>query len=244
MGFSRQEYWSGLLFLLPGIIPTQGLNPSLLCLLQPGGLQFMGIHMHWQVDSVPLNCLGSLETEQHNADMISVVLEDSLWCLAEKKAVRDGRRGSWKGSRKLVWSPLQHLRGKGGLGQVERIYLADRVNCSSWWSGGRVYEKVSCQSESVGALFISVGALRRSSFRGTSMPFSWGCWLRRLYDIHIEMFKGRGTPNPHLRVMLELEGQRKYVAFGGEPWMRVNFSWHSIGGAQVRSQVGARCSNR
>ena len=79
-----------------------------------------------------------------------------------------------------------------------------------------MYEKVSGQSESVGALFISVGALRRSSFRGTSMPFFWGCLLRRLYDIHIEMYKGRGTPNPHLRVMLELEGQRKYVAFGGE----------------------------
>ena len=42
MGFSRQEYWSGLLLqgiLLQGIFPTQGLNPHLL---------------HWQVDSLPL----------------------------------------------------------------------------------------------------------------------------------------------------------------------------------------------
>ena len=30
MGFSRQEYWSGLHFLLQGIFPTQGLNPCLL----------------------------------------------------------------------------------------------------------------------------------------------------------------------------------------------------------------------
>ena len=29
MGFSRQEYWSGLPFLLQGIFPTQGLNPGL-----------------------------------------------------------------------------------------------------------------------------------------------------------------------------------------------------------------------
>ena len=29
MGFSRQEYWSGLHFLLQEIFPTQGLNPSL-----------------------------------------------------------------------------------------------------------------------------------------------------------------------------------------------------------------------
>ena len=30
MGFSRQEYWMGCHFLLQGIFPTQGLNPSLL----------------------------------------------------------------------------------------------------------------------------------------------------------------------------------------------------------------------
>ena len=40
-GFSRQEYWSGLPFLPPGIL-TQGLNPRLLGLL------------HWQVSSLPL----------------------------------------------------------------------------------------------------------------------------------------------------------------------------------------------
>ena len=30
MGFSRQEYWRGLHFLLQGIFPSQGLNPDLL----------------------------------------------------------------------------------------------------------------------------------------------------------------------------------------------------------------------
>ena len=30
MGFPRQEYWMGRHFLLQGIFPTQGLNPSLL----------------------------------------------------------------------------------------------------------------------------------------------------------------------------------------------------------------------
>ena len=33
MGFSRQEYWSGLPFSSPGIFLTQGSNPCLLCLL-------------------------------------------------------------------------------------------------------------------------------------------------------------------------------------------------------------------
>ena len=42
MGFSKQEYWSGLHPLFQGIFPTKGLNLSLLCLL------------HWQVGSSPL----------------------------------------------------------------------------------------------------------------------------------------------------------------------------------------------
>ena len=45
MGFSRQEYWSGLLFTPPVDLLTQGLN---LCFL------------HWQVDSLSLSHLGSL----------------------------------------------------------------------------------------------------------------------------------------------------------------------------------------
>ena len=39
LGFSRQEYWSGLPFPSPGDFLTQGSKLSLLCLL------------HWQVDS-------------------------------------------------------------------------------------------------------------------------------------------------------------------------------------------------
>ena len=42
MGFCRQEYWSRLLCLPPGIFLTQGLNPHLLCLL------------HWEMGSLPL----------------------------------------------------------------------------------------------------------------------------------------------------------------------------------------------
>ena len=42
MGFSRQEYWSGLHALLQGIFPTQGSNPHLLHLL------------HCQAGSLPL----------------------------------------------------------------------------------------------------------------------------------------------------------------------------------------------
>ena len=47
VGLSRQEYWSGLSFPLPGDLLTQGSNPCLLKLL------------HWQMDSLPLSHLGS-----------------------------------------------------------------------------------------------------------------------------------------------------------------------------------------
>ena len=42
MGFSRQEYWSGLPCPSPGDLPTQGSNPCLVRLL------------HWQAGSLPL----------------------------------------------------------------------------------------------------------------------------------------------------------------------------------------------
>ena len=47
MGFSRQEHWSGLPFPSPGELPDTGIKP-----LSP--------HLHWQVDSLPLNHQGSL----------------------------------------------------------------------------------------------------------------------------------------------------------------------------------------
>ena len=49
MGFSRQEYWSELLFPTPGDLPIIGILPHLLCLL------------HWQVDSLPLRHVGNQE---------------------------------------------------------------------------------------------------------------------------------------------------------------------------------------
>ena len=47
MEFSRQEYWSGLPFPIPGDLPDPGIDPCLLCLLQ------------WQVDYLPLRHPGT-----------------------------------------------------------------------------------------------------------------------------------------------------------------------------------------
>ena len=45
--FSRQEYWSGLLFPTPGDLPDPGTKPAFLLHL-----------LHWQADSLPLSHLG------------------------------------------------------------------------------------------------------------------------------------------------------------------------------------------
>ena len=48
MRFSRQEYWSGLPFLLPGSFPIQGSNPHLLPLLLPDlaeGFRILSRHL-------------------------------------------------------------------------------------------------------------------------------------------------------------------------------------------------------
>ena len=66
MGFSRQEYWSG----LPCPPPTQGSNPHLLCLL------------HLQVDSLPLAPLGYcyiLSPLLLWTELLSPALDSRLW---------------------------------------------------------------------------------------------------------------------------------------------------------------------
>ena len=49
MGFSSQEYWSGLSVPPSGDLPNQGPDPYLL---------------HWQADSLPLNHQGNPEIER------------------------------------------------------------------------------------------------------------------------------------------------------------------------------------
>ena len=51
MEFSRQEYWSGLLFPTPGDLPNSGTEA-----VAPTSL-------HWHVDSLPLSHMGSPYSE-------------------------------------------------------------------------------------------------------------------------------------------------------------------------------------
>ena len=67
VGFSSQEYWSGLPFLSPGICLIQGSNPHLLPLL------------YWQVDSLPLSYLGSPCVSIANPNFFKLVLTSYIF---------------------------------------------------------------------------------------------------------------------------------------------------------------------
>ena len=74
MGFSRQEYWTGLSLPPQGIFPTPELNPCLL---------------HWQADSLPLSPPGR-PTSHYTCVQICTKYNTKsepsckLWALADK----------------------------------------------------------------------------------------------------------------------------------------------------------------
>ena len=76
MGFSRQEYWSGLHVLLQEIFPIQGSNPHLLCLL----------HCWWI-----LHLLN--HQENLRSDLVIIVSEKSGHCLDQVMKVKITNEG-------------------------------------------------------------------------------------------------------------------------------------------------------
>ena len=75
--FSRQEYWSGLHFLLQGIFSTEGWNPHLLCFL------------HWQ-DSLASHHLG--DPQGHHKPLqrqpLGLVVPPGAWVVSSEEDVR------------------------------------------------------------------------------------------------------------------------------------------------------------
>ena len=67
MGFSRQEYWSGLPFPSPGDFPNPGMELCLLSLL------------HWQVGSLPLVPPGKPQSILSSVQFSRSVMSNSLW---------------------------------------------------------------------------------------------------------------------------------------------------------------------
>ena len=93
MEFCRREYWGGLPFPTPEILPTQGSNLPLLCLL------------HWQTDSLqvqpPGKPQGLYRGNQIKVRSLGWVLIQSDWCFSKK-----GKFGNVHGG-KMVWRDIE-----------------------------------------------------------------------------------------------------------------------------------------
>ena len=83
---SRQEEWSGLPLLLQRIIPTQGLNLHLLCLL------------HWQGDYLPRHHRGSLVNYVFKAPSPTTV-DIQSYCESGFQSTRKCRLPRWLSSK-------------------------------------------------------------------------------------------------------------------------------------------------
>ena len=70
MGFSRQEYWSGLFFPSPWDLPSPGVEHTSLNLL------------HWPTDSLPLHHLESLYSSPYSAFWKFSLILSSPWSLS------------------------------------------------------------------------------------------------------------------------------------------------------------------
>ena len=134
LGFSQQEYWSGLPFPSQGIFLTQGLSLSFL---------------YWQVDSLPPKHVKS-ESESHS------VLSDFLWLCDLTQVMEFSRPEYWSGCLSLLQGTfptqgsnpglshcnqfLYHLGHKGSPRILERI--ANPSSSGSSWLRNRT--GVSC----------------------------------------------------------------------------------------------------
>ena len=95
MGFSRQEYWSGLPCPLPGDLSDSGSNPCLLCLL------------HWQAGSLPLVPPGK--------PMVYILIQKHNKCVITYNSNCRRNRSQWLSGKETacIWGDLGSILGWG-----------------------------------------------------------------------------------------------------------------------------------
>ena len=113
LGFSRQEYWSGLPFPSPEVLPDQGLNLQLLCLLP----------CRW-IPKLLSHC-GSPNQALSERKVKSLVMSDSLWphgCSIPGSSVH----GIFQ-AKVLEWVAISFSRGSSQPKDQTRVsHIADR----------------------------------------------------------------------------------------------------------------------
>ena len=140
VGFSRQEYWSGLPFPSPAIFPTQGLDLHLL---------------HWQVDSLLLKWSKVAQLCPTVCDPVDCSLPGSSVQgifqarILEWVAISFSRRSSWPrdwtqlscivGRRFTVWATRDTAEPPGKLWILKPLPMF-KIGCLDYWVvGGFIY---------------------------------------------------------------------------------------------------------
>ena len=95
MGFSRQEYWSGLPFLSPGDLPDPGIEPASLMSLALAG-RFFTTSATWEA---PFHCL---KVKVKVNSLSRVRLFATSWTISRQAPLSRGF------SRQEYWSRLHH----------------------------------------------------------------------------------------------------------------------------------------
>ena len=103
MGFSRQQYWSGLPFLAPGHLPNPGIKP-----MSPASPALAG-------DSLPLSHLGSEKVEYEEVNQWSCILSSVLLSCCKRlrhtKAIAQiftSYPTVWAGCIGIFWEPARN----------------------------------------------------------------------------------------------------------------------------------------
>ena len=123
MGFSRQEYWSGLPFSPPGDLPNPGIEQHLLVLL------------HWQVGSLPLVPVRMLTYWRMSNNLI--FLWKWFWPLRHPK--RDLGVPSYKMPsccyKQWILGNIPRRENGHTVGKSEEVCSSVGKSCNKWISG-------------------------------------------------------------------------------------------------------------
>ena len=101
MGFSRQEYWSGLPCPPPGIFPSQGSNPGLLRLLH----WYFTTSATWEALGLPYGLSNRMTSEGIPGIPSQLVSKESAWNAGDLGSIPGSGRSPGEGN----GNPLQYF---------------------------------------------------------------------------------------------------------------------------------------
>ena len=147
MGFSRQEYWSGLSFPSPGDLPDPGIEhwspalqaDSLLTELpgKPKPFEILGLEDEWTQPGTLLSSFWQNKSQTHSLDHIHCTLN----CTVQRVSVASGSWNSTKNFIIIHWFSFQHTISFESNGSIKSYLWGQpryrQILTCYWWQGGK-----------------------------------------------------------------------------------------------------------